>query len=102
MKNTLAKIQYEEKKSIDNIFINELVNENRKKLETEEYKDILLDILNIDDKNFIQSFKDFWKFHNKFNNDFIDKIISDNYELSPSDLNLILETLKFSNQIDYE
>ena len=47
MKNTLAKIQYEEKKSIDNIFINELVNENRKKLETEEYKDILLDILNI-------------------------------------------------------
>ena len=102
MKNTLAKIQYEEKKSIDNIFINELVNENRKKLETEEYKDILVDILNIDDKNFIQSFKDFWKFHNKFNNDFIDKIISDNYELSPSDLNLILETLKFSNQIDYE
>jgi len=102
MKNTLSRMQYDEKKAIDKVFIDELVSENRKKLETEEYARILADILSIDDEKFISSFRKFWDFHNHFNNDYIDLILSKDTELSPSDLQLILDTLRFANQVDFE
>lgn len=102
MKETLSKMTYDEKKMVDKLFIDELVSENRKKIETEEFSKIIWEVLNIDDKRFIYLFKKFWEFHNEFNNEFIDKIISYEHELSPHDLELILKTIKFASEIDYE
>jgi hypothetical protein len=102
MKKTLQSFPIEKKQIVDELFLSDLVDMNRTKVISNEFKGKLSEVMNINDKKIITAFLRFWDIHNDFNNNFVDELMSKKTDLSVKDLELLQQTFIFSNKLDFE
>ncbi|PZM86766.1 MAG: hypothetical protein DLD55_04755 [candidate division SR1 bacterium] len=102
MKECLKKISSSGKEKIDHLYLEGLVDNNRRLATTEYFQDRLKRVFDMNDNIFFDVYKKFWELHNNINNKIIDPLITKETDLSLDDLILLKESFILSKDLDRE